>query len=982
MMSPNNKRAEADEAAAEALLQRLGGIPPQHATQDTVARYAEAVRLLASAVGSRLWFEAQIGLGAHLLESPDGDRAANVEHARDAYQAVIDHATADSSSDEWEAAMSGIANSLFMHPAASAGDYVRAGEVFDALITRLRTRGDAGRLASVLVSCAATHFRNPHGDVDGSLERAILLNEEAIRVLGTSNEPAHTATLGSAQHNLGACFMRRRTDIRSQNVDRAVSALRAALTVRTAEVDPVGRARTLRGLALAYPEWSGPASRAAAEHLAAEASDEAERIERFYEPAKARGTGWARFRRQESALNADFDVLFQLSPEEQRQWLFAVIENHEAALQAIPCDTMPADWAGWKGGLARALGRLRSLGTWEHVKAAYDGFAAAIEVIGERDHPRLWRDLHQRWGELAHDLDDFPTSLRCYTVAAETSQRLFQAFVDPEHRWVELEQTRGSALFAAYAAARVGCPAEAARLAELQRGCVIADALDAARILAALPPQRRDEVIAALAHVQRLEEAMRQRRARTSDGLIADVRAKGADWAGVDPSLLQVRRIDAGAGAPDSASDELEGLRSQLGEARRALRSLLKPDDSAQSASPVGNLSAEEIGRIATAAGFPLAYVMATMHGGMAVVVLPDGEPELLPLEQLTSDLSRGLLFGDGETPGFQRGAMFGEGAALRGSLRRLLPAVTRAAIEPLGALVRHRGHARAALLPLGSLGLLPLHAAGGGDIAWSYEPSARALDLAVQARSRPVPAGHPLGVANPRRVDERSLPFAVVEARALAHLVRDHAEACLVIADAATLPRIREGVKGATLVHFGCHGRFRPSDLLESHLLLAGKDCLTLGEIFSGNVDFSAAQLVTLLACQSGNVEFRRHSDETLGFPAALILGGVPSVVSTMWEVNDIAAALFISRFYELHLRDRLTPACALQRAREWLRSAQVKELQNHVSALRRVLEPEDKEAETALSEFWSRLVLAADQESRPYEAPEYWAAFTLTGA
>src|SRR5207249_5846853 len=131
-------------------------------------------------------------------------------------------------------------------------------------------------------------------------------------------------------------------------------------------------------------------------------------------------------------------------------------------------------------------------------------------------------------------------------------------------------------------------------------------------------------------------------------------------------------------------------------------------------------------------------------------------------------------------------------------------------------------------------------------------------------------------------------LPFTVVEARALARLVRDDAETCLVIADAATLPRVREGVKGATLMHFGCHGRFRPSDPLESHLLLAGNDRLTLGEIFSGNVDFSAARLVTLLACQSGNVEFRRRSDESLGFTAALILGGVTYVVSTMWEVDD----------------------------------------------------------------------------------------------
>src|SRR5437867_221322 len=79
---------------------------------------------------------------------------------------------------------------------------------------------------------------------------------------------------------------------------------------------------------------------------------------------------------------------------------------------------------------------------------------------------------------------------------------------------------------------------------------------------------------------------------------------------------------------------------------------------------------------------------------------------------------------------------------------------------------------------------------------------------------------------------------------------------------------------------------------------------------------DLSLARLVTLSACQSGNIEFRRASDESLGFPTALLLAGVPAVVSTMWLVDDAAAMFFSTRLYQLLLQDKLEPVYAVTRA------------------------------------------------------------------
>src|SRR2546425_2193401 len=78
---PPADRSDPSVAEAIALLEPLRGVPPQHASSETVATYGRAAALLSSSGGSPLWFEAQTGLASHLLESPEGDRLQNVQAA-------------------------------------------------------------------------------------------------------------------------------------------------------------------------------------------------------------------------------------------------------------------------------------------------------------------------------------------------------------------------------------------------------------------------------------------------------------------------------------------------------------------------------------------------------------------------------------------------------------------------------------------------------------------------------------------------------------------------------------------------------------------------------------------------------------------------------------------------------------------------------------------------------------------------------------
>ena len=131
-----------------------------------------------------------------------------------------------------------------------------------------------------------------------------------------------------------------------------------------------------------------------------------------------------------------------------------------------------------------------------------------------------------------------------------------------------------------------------------------------------------------------------------------------------------------------------------------------------------------------------------------------------------------------------------------------------------------------------------------------------------------------------------------------------------------ATKATIRELLtrEGQTLdvLHLACHGHFDAEDALHSGILLApGADdaedldaTLTAEEWLTHRL---RADLVTLSACDSG-VNEQRPGDELIGLTRALIYAGTPSVIVSLWHVDDLSASLLMRSFY----RHLLQPAGA----------------------------------------------------------------------
>lgn len=73
---------------------------------------------------------------------------------------------------------------------------------------------------------------------------------------------------------------------------------------------------------------------------------------------------------------------------------------------------------------------------------------------------------------------------------------------------------------------------------------------------------------------------------------------------------------------------------------------------------------------------------------------------------------------------------------------------------------------------------------------------------------------------------------------------------------------------------------------------------CLSLGEIFG--LDLSQCRLVTLSACETGLTDFRSITDEYIGLPSIFLYAGSPTVVSSLWTVNDLSTAFLMIEFYQ----------------------------------------------------------------------------------
>src|SRR4029079_17276272 len=129
-------------------------------------------------------------------------------------------------------------------------------------------------------------------------------------------------------------------------------------------------------------------------------------------------------------------------------------------------------------------------------------------------------------------------------------------------------------------------------------------------------------------------------------------------------------------------------------------------------------------------------------------------------------------------------------------------------------------------------------------------------------------------------------------------------------IGESATVAALRKGAAGADILHLACHGQFRSDNPLFSSLRLAD-GWLTVRDAYDLEL---RCGLAVLSACETG-LNAVAPGDEIIGLARGFFSAGAPSLVVTLWTVDDEETAALMAEFYK-RLLAGATPAAALRHA------------------------------------------------------------------
>lgn len=564
--------------------------------------------------------------------------------------------------------------------------------------------------------------------------------------------------------------------------------------------------------------------------------------------------------------------------------------------------------------------------------AASAGFRAIVGA-GRTVLPDLGLAAARAWGRWASDRGEWEEAAEAYQAGMACLDLLYrrQGRRDQKETW--LGDAAGIASGAAYALARTGDVGTAVVAAETGRAVIMTETL--------LRTTTELESLARFGHAD-LAEQFRL----AVDALAA---AENTGQPGIESPT------DGFAERPAAAD-----LRAALDKVITRIQALPGFDDFRRPPTIAAVT--------ATAGTTPLVYLVPASAGGVALVVR-GRRCEATWLPELTTETlsARVASYLDAYANRQRDPARWP--AALLDLTGWLWPAVLAPVVEALS------GQDEVVLVPMGVLGMLPLHAAWRpdpiaptgrryalDDLIISYAPNARSLALA-----RLVPAVSDvdgiLAIADPRPVSAEPLRYA--DSEAAAALDRFPRGLRLAGPQATRAAVLTEMVRWPVL-HFACHGYADVDQPINSAVLLANDERVRLGDLFGS--DAFHPGLVILSACESAVIG-GKALDEVVSLPSGFLQSGARGVVGSFWSVYDASTALLMHRYYKVWRgAGQPTPAAALRTAQQWLRDTPPE-------AVRKELDTRSLLRDAGLEGQIDNKVLA-------WEHPVHWAAFAYFGA
>ena len=748
------------------------------------------------------------------------------------------------------------------------------------------------------------------------------------------------------QQNLAAAFFRRIQGEQAANFEQAIDYYQQALAVYTREGYPQNWARIQTNLAGAF-------FRRIAGDRSANLEQAIDHCQLAFEVYT-----WEAFPEQWAGTQTSLATVFSDRIKGERAAnLEQGIEHFEQALEVYTREAYPEQWAMIQHNLANAYCARIQGERAANLEQAIVHYQQALEVRTLEQFPADHQRTQHSLGDLYFGEGDWAATLAADQGAIRAEQVLLESAYTEVGRRAETAQTSRLYARAAYALLKLDKAGEALEQLEQGKTRLLARALALNEVDLSVLPAEQQESIHALREAIRVLEAEMRLPPNTPGRSDERTLAKA-----LEQTRMQLSR-------------EIESIRAE------------HPDFM-----PAG-LTLSEILALIPPKGMLVAPVV-TSHGS-AVFIVPGGRQtvtldQVLWLEDFkTADLQSMLIRGPPEDR--EWGGWLDAYLRKTYNLQGWLDAIEMTGqvlwdqlIAPLHWRLSTLGIESVLLMPQAGLGLLPLHAAWRDvdgvkryfldDYTITYVPSAYALSVSQgrlqnEGRHRQTL----FAVVNPTK----DLPFTQLEGEQVAKLFVGQ-NANVLVGDDATPEAVRK--TDSSYLHFSCHGFYDWDNPMQSGLVLANKDFLTLAAII-GSFNLDTNRLVTLSACETGITDIRQSPDEFLGLSAGFLLVGAPAVVSTLWAVNDLSTMLLMEHFYRLHLQESMDIAVALRQAQIWLRDVTAGELAERFAAEEEIALGQTRMPIEAASEYYSRFAEHRSQD-RPFAHPYYWAAFTFSGA
>lgn len=198
-------------------------------------------------------------------------------------------------------------------------------------------------------------------------------------------------------------------------------------------------------------------------------------------------------------------------------------------------------------------------------------------------------------------------------------------------------------------------------------------------------------------------------------------------------------------------------------------------------------------------------------------------------------------------------------------------------------------GSSRAALIDSTQVSVIPglqaRYATGAAgpfaqkDLAWAMDPTEKSLIV-----------GNPLYPTNDPKWIWPNLPGAEKEAIRAADAFPNSTR---LMGALASIQNVLSKLEKADYLYFATHGMSSTGDPLNGGFLVLSDGQLSAREIQGRKIN---ASLVVLSACQTGLGA--QHNAGIIGLSRAFQLAGAPSVVMSLWSVNDTATAMLMDTF------------------------------------------------------------------------------------